>query len=45
MREPALERIADEIMLVGARKGFDQQLARAAARAKNRACSDSQSRT
>ena len=28
MREPPLERIADEIMLVGARKGLDDHLAR-----------------
>src|SRR6516165_327629 len=27
MREPALERIADQVILVGARKGFDQELA------------------
>ena len=27
MREPAFERIADEIVLVGARKGLDQQVA------------------
>ena len=33
VREPALERIADEIMLVAARKGLDQQVARARAAA------------
>ena len=33
MREPAFERIADEIILVGARKGFDQKFARGPASA------------
>ena len=49
VREPALERIADEIILVGAREGLDQQvaLARAAAsaiagcRSHSRTCSGS----